>query len=202
VGAAILDGSGQVLRMTPMAEALLAERDGLRLIGQRPHALSTAEDRILQRMIRGALRGSAIAAGEPEAISISRPSGARALGLVIQSVGGPDRLSQRSAPAAALFFRDPERNVEVANNVIRELFDLTPAEAELARRLAEGLSLADAAHVLNIRRNTARAHLRAIFSKSGITRQSELVRVLLNSAAVLGSGAEAVPHADLRVKAA
>ena len=39
-----------------------------------------------------------------------------------------------------------------------------------------------------IRRNTARAHLRAIFSKTGVRRQTELVRILLNSVAPLRVG--------------
>ncbi|MCM2321131.1 MAG: LuxR C-terminal-related transcriptional regulator, partial [Pseudomonas sp.] len=49
-----------------------------------------------------------------------------------------------------------------------------------------GLSLEEAAEVLNIRRNTARAHLRAIFSKTGVRRQTELVRIMLNSVMAVG----------------
>ena len=52
--------------------------------------------------------------------------------------------------------------------------------------LANGLSLEEAAEVLNIRRNTARAHLRSIFSKTGVRRQTELVRIMLNSVVALG----------------
>ena len=37
----------------------------------------------------------------------------------------------------------------------------------------------EAAAELNIRKNTARAHLRSIFSKTGVTRQTMLVRLLL-----------------------
>jgi hypothetical protein len=44
----------------------------------------------------------------------------------------------------------------------------------------------DAAEALNIRRNTARAHLRSIFSKTGVRRQTELVRIFLNSVVMLG----------------
>ncbi|MNU04988.1 hypothetical protein D3C72_2496320 [compost metagenome] len=40
--------------------------------------------------------------------------------------------------------------------------------------------------MLNIRRNTARAHLRAIFSKTGVRRQTELVRIMLNSVMAVG----------------
>ena len=50
-----------------------------------------------------------------------------------------------------------------------------------------GLSLDEAAEKLGIKRNTVRAHLRAIFSKAGVTRQSELVRILLNGVLGLSS---------------
>ncbi|MBI1773973.1 MAG: helix-turn-helix transcriptional regulator [Proteobacteria bacterium] len=195
VGAMILDLNAQLVRATPMAQALLAAEDGIRLIARRPHAASSAQDRELQKMIRAAVgHGSGEPALSGPAISISRPSGLRDLGLVVQAFTTGDRYSPKARPAAAIFIRDPERNVEVANNILRQLFDLTPAEAEVARRLAEGFSLAEAARALNIRRNTARAHLRSIFSKSGITRQPELVRILLNSAAVLGVGRDVAVH--------
>jgi len=37
-----------------------------------------------------------------------------------------------------------------------------------------------------VARNTARAHLRAIFAKTGVGRQSELVQLVLRSVASLG----------------
>ena len=39
----------------------------------------------------------------------------------------------------------------------------------------------EAAEQLNIRKNTARAHLRSIFSKTNVTRQTSLVTLLLSS---------------------
>ena len=47
--------------------------------------------------------------------------------------------------------------------------------------MANGLTLDEAAGELQIRKNTARAHLRSIFSKVGVTSQTALVRVLLNT---------------------
>ena len=49
------------------------------------------------------------------------------------------------------------------------------------------VSLEEAAEALSIRRNTARAHLRSIFSKTGVRRQTELVRIFLNSVVLLGA---------------
>jgi DNA-binding CsgD family transcriptional regulator len=66
---------------------------------------------------------------------------------------------------------------------VQQLFGLTRKEAELALRLAAGRSLAEGARDQDISLNTARAHLRAIFAKTGIDRQSRLVSVLLKSVA-------------------
>jgi DNA-binding CsgD family transcriptional regulator len=55
--------------------------------------------------------------------------------------------------------------------------------------LANGMSLLEAAETMRVRHNTARAHLRAIFEKTGLQRQSSLVRLVLNGVAPMG-------HAD------
>ena len=55
---------------------------------------------------------------------------------------------------------------------IRKLFELTHKEAQLALCLANGRSLQEAAGDLGITLNTARAHLRSTFSKTGIDRQA------------------------------
>ncbi|MNG23881.1 hypothetical protein D3C84_1085400 [compost metagenome] len=52
--------------------------------------------------------------------------------------------------------------------------------------LANGLTLDEASEELGISRNTARAHLRSTFSKTGVTRQTMLVRLILRSVATLG----------------
>ena len=43
----------------------------------------------------------------------------------------------------------------------------------------------EAAQRLNVSRNTARCQIRAIFAKTGVTRQTELLRVLLSGVAPL-----------------
>lgn len=58
------------------------------------------------------------------------------------------------------------------------IIGLTPAEWRLALELREGTSVADAALSLGISVNTARTQVKSIFSKLGISRQSELVRRL------------------------
>ncbi|PSO16457.1 LuxR C-terminal-related transcriptional regulator [Bradyrhizobium sp. MOS003] len=62
--------------------------------------------------------------------------------------------------------------------LISQALDLTPAESRLAALLATGTSIAGAAEHLRISRETARNHLKSIFSKTGIHRQSELVTLV------------------------
>lgn len=193
IGAIILDGRGFVLRTTAAASAVLESRLGLHLINGRPHATNAHQDRELQAVIKEVLAHRLDEALPlPRALSLARPDGTRDIGVVVQAIPSGETATGGRHSAAAIFIRDPEQNAEVENDFLRRLFDLTPSEASVARRLAEGLSLEQTAAALGISRNTARAHLRAIFSKSGITRQTELVRLMLNSAAVLGSGASSV----------
>ena len=83
----------------------------------------------------------------------------------------------------AVFIRDPRHQPAPSHELVRRLFGFTSAEVALALLLTNGLTLDEAAAELNIRKNTARAHLRSIFSKTGVTRQTMLVRLLLNSVA-------------------
>jgi len=65
--------------------------------------------------------------------------------------------------------------------VLRGLFDLTAAEARLARILAAGQSVAEAASQRGISLPTARSQLAQIFRKTGTRQQSELVALLKGS---------------------
>ena len=188
VGVVLIDANRNIVKTSSMAAAHLASRDGLQNQLGRLRALYSNEDRELQDALKEAVAAATAGEASPatRGVSISRSSGQRNLGLVIQPIARPQGAIGSSA-VVAVYIRDPEATTEVENDLVRQLFDLTPAEASLARRLAAGLSLEDAASSLAISRNTARAHLRSIFSKSGITRQTELVRLMLNSAAMLGA---------------
>jgi DNA-binding CsgD family transcriptional regulator len=85
-----------------------------------------------------------------------------------------------------VFISDPEHQESTSQQVLGELFGLTPAEANLAIKLTRGMSLAQLSGEQNISQHTARAQLKAVFAKTGATRQAELVRLVLKSVAILG----------------
>jgi DNA-binding CsgD family transcriptional regulator len=61
---------------------------------------------------------------------------------------------------------------------LKVLFDLTGAEARLSQHLARGLSVEEAAQLLNVKITTARTQLAAIFAKTDTRRQAKLVAIL------------------------
>jgi DNA-binding CsgD family transcriptional regulator len=186
VGTIVLDDTGKVIEQNLIARELLAGSDGLKLVGGRLEASYPSDNRELQQLIRNAF---ARHAGDPltvaSAMSVSRPSGLVSLGVVVEPVPSQEWAEGKGQPAAVVYIRDAAGKSLASTAAAKQLFNLTPAETALAMELANGLSLEEAAEALNIRRNTARAHLRSIFSKTGVRRQTELVRIMLNSVAAL-----------------
>ncbi|MDX9717906.1 MAG: helix-turn-helix transcriptional regulator [Thauera sp.] len=186
VGTIVLDDTGRVLEQNLIASQILMASDGLKIVGGRLEASYPSDNRELQQLIRNAFaRHRSQEVGIAEAMSVSRPSGLVSLGVVVETVPTQEWMEGRGQPAAVVYIRDAAGKSMASSAAAKQLFNLTPAETALAMELANGLSLEEAAEVLNIRRNTARAHLRSIFSKTGVRRQTELVRIMLNSVAAL-----------------
>lgn len=78
---------------------------------------------------------------------------------------------------------DPERRVDVLPERLARILGLTPAEASLAAAVAMERTLKEHAEERRITINTARWTLKRVLAKTGCRRQSELVRLILASAA-------------------
>ncbi len=186
VATIILDEQGRVLNNNALASALLEEADGLKVREQ----FLQVEGRDLNRELQLAL-SSVIRAQRENATAVVRAlrvprSGARAdLGLVVRPVPHSDRGKGQSIPCAAVFVSDPDLKESASQQILGELFGLTPAEANLAILLARGLSLAEVSETQHISPHTARAQLKSVFAKTGASRQAELVRLVLKSVASL-----------------
>lgn len=193
VATIVLDENGAVLQLNEVARELLAQADGLKLVGGRLEATYPSDNRELHKLISEAFTAHQQQRTlSRDALSVSRPSGEVNLGVIAEPMPSLDWAEGKGQPAVVLYVRDAVGKSQVSNAVAKQLFNFTPAETALALELANGLSLEEAAENLNIMRNTARAHLRAIFSKTGVRRQAELVRVMLNSVVALG-GSQLTP---------
>ncbi|MCC6452617.1 MAG: helix-turn-helix transcriptional regulator [Acidobacteria bacterium] len=124
--------------------------------------------------------------GDPDAGAICllrRPSGDRQLQLLASPIG--ETTGNDDDCLTIIFLCDPERSVRVSEAVLRKLYDLTPAEAAVASRLAKGESVEQICDHLTITANTCRTHLKRIYSKTSTSRQGELISLILTSIATI-----------------
>ena len=199
VATIILDEKGRLLNTNAMASALLKDGDGLSLKGKRLHLAGRNADRELQSALTSVI--SAQQAGETsvvKALRVPRPAGRPALGLVIRPVALSEWGEGQVGPCAAVFISDPDQRDSASQQTLAELFSLTPAEANVAILLTRGLSLAEVSEAQNISPHTARAQLKSIFAKTGVSRQAELVRMIAKSVASLGQAPEPANRLGVR----
>ena len=187
VASIILDEQGRLLTTNAVGQALLDQGAGLSLREGRLHIEGREFNKELQQalttIIKAQQRGEISVV---RALRVPRPAGRSDLGLVIRPVPASQWSEGQSSPSAAVFISDPDLQESTSRHILGELFALTPAEANLATLLARGLSLAQVSIAQNISQHTARAQLKSIFAKMGVSRQAELVRLVLKSVASLG----------------
>ena len=187
VATIILDEQSRVLNTNSLARELLAENDGLALTDDRLSLGTRTENERLQEIVGATISAQlADATSMASALRVARPSGHPDLGLVIRPVPASEWAKGQASPCVAIFISDPHHQENASTQMLTELFQLTPAEANLAIKLARGLSLAEVAEQQSVSQHTTRAQLKSIFAKTGATRQAELVRLVLKSVASLG----------------
>lgn len=75
--------------------------------------------------------------------------------------------------------------------VLQGLFDLTPAEARIARGVAERQTVEGMAASFNVSKQTVRDQLKAVFAKTGVARQTDLAALLLGGTLPAGGEQDA-----------
>jgi DNA-binding CsgD family transcriptional regulator len=119
-----------------------------------------------------------ISQDDPTSVRSFPVRGATAL-LVAHVV--PIRLSARdifSRCAAMLILTPVTRPNAPAVELVRSLFDLTPAEAGVARGIAVGQTVENLAAERGTSINTIRAHVRSVLAKTGYNRQADVISLL------------------------
>jgi DNA-binding CsgD family transcriptional regulator len=110
---------------------------------------------------------------------VSYPAEPEPLRIVVSSLATP------GLAVAALFVAPPAQGRQSDAELLRRLFALTRVEAEVAELLCRGHTPEEIARLMRLSLHTIRAHLRAVFTKTGARRQADLVRVVLRGAGAL-----------------
>jgi DNA-binding CsgD family transcriptional regulator len=186
-GLLLLDERRRVVLQNRGADRIARLDDGFRIDAAGPSAEDARENATLQKLIADSMesgaRGQTAATGF---LAISRPSGKQSFAVMVAPLlSAPDRTVARDA-TVAIFVADPEAGRIRDPDVLGAMYSLTHSEAELVRLLAQGMSLEEVADARGVSVNTARSHLKHVFSKTGTSRQGELVRLVLSGVGSMG----------------
>ena len=175
----LLAPDSTVLDLTGPARAMLTCRTVLRLERGRLTCLSARNTARLQKLIaKLALEPNGMGAAS---LALQRGDEAQpALATLTALVGWWPEHDLASANVVLAQIAEPDTCMPIRLRDLQALFGLTPAEARVACATLDGCGLSAVAQRLGIRVTTARTHLQHVFEKTGTTRQSKLVRLLLS----------------------
>jgi DNA-binding CsgD family transcriptional regulator len=175
----LLTRQGYVVHSNARADALVSNGSALSVL----NGVLVATDRRSREALRTMLLESSSSSFKPatanltHALSLPRDDGQKSLQLLASPVPHSHRC--RSGADILLLVTDPERSSTFPDTVLHALYRLTPAETEVANGLLMGYSLGEIASLRRVKLGTLRTQMKSLLSKTGTSRQSELMRLLM-----------------------
>lgn len=169
--ALVLNDQGKVLAANSLIDNIKA------YVSWRAFDRISLKDKSADNLLRDAIAAINLAGGSARSFPV-RDAGAEAM-MVAHVI--PIRLSARDIfvrCAAALVLTPVTLPQAPPVELVQSLFDLTPAEARVARSLASGKTVDDIATDGGISPNTIRTHVRGVLEKTGCNRQADIVALL------------------------
>ena len=200
IGMIITDENARILHLNRTAENLVQQGCGLEIHNRMLSAHARSDAARLRQTISDVVTKARHGRGaRAQAMSLYRSSSTYPLSIMVKPMwcmdsGDPIR---RVGPLANLIVADLERQMEAPADLLGRVFDLTPAESVVLERLVNGLTLQEIADTSGTSRNTVRNQLHVVFEKTGTSRQSELIKLVLSTAVWAHGEATAVAGSRL-----
>ena len=172
-GVALLDAGGYVMFANALLDRFCNDNDGLareRGVLTTARASAPAFSRLVSDVLAGASGGS---------IDVIRPSGRPSYSLLVSPVPRTPSALGAATPRVAIIVGDPALSHGPSELALQQRYGLTRAESRMVTCLMTGATVSGAAAQLGISLNTARTHLKHAMAKTGVSRQADLVRLLL-----------------------
>jgi len=186
-GVVLVDGTGKPIIVNQQAETISRDGGGLCIKANGIWTGSTKTTQALRHLIQQAIEGPKSKAYRGGAMSVKHPSSPLPLSLVVAPVNSVQPVFgfEGEHAAAILFISDPTQAQSISPEILRILYGLTNAEARLAKELAMGNTLEDISDRYQLSKHTVRAQLKSTFRKTGLSRQGEVIRLVLAGPAAL-----------------
>lgn len=174
----LVDHSGRLMHANAAAEALLESDQSLALAHGRLVSHNAGANAVLQAALARAVACGADPGGIEEFIVPRDGRRPLLLNVVPVSPASREKMVPDVRAAAVIFAVDPDARPPLRVDAVVRACGLTPAEGRVLGAIIAGHRLEAVAQRLGVARGTVKTHLERIFSKTGTTRQSELVHLV------------------------
>ncbi len=180
----LVDDAGVISLTNTAGERLLTKHKGLTVLHGRLVAQHSETARRLEQLIDAATASGGAQIGG----AMNIPSPGHRLPLALQVTPIPRALIPSfGLPRTALVcVTDLESEIRSPEAELRALFGLTLAESKVATAIFDGMSMREASEQLGVALNTVRFQLARVYEKTGVTRQAELVKMMMRLSSGLG----------------
>jgi len=176
LGVVLANEDSRILHANRAAEEMMRDDGPLRGRGGVLRAEGGAASLEIRSAIKQAARNESGIGKTGLAVRLTEEDEAPVVAHVLPLAGGEVRSRLEPAAVAAVFV-NPKVDDAASAQAVATTFGLTPAETRVLNRILTGSTVAEAAADLGVAPTTARTHLDAIFAKTGVSRQSELIRL-------------------------
>jgi DNA-binding CsgD family transcriptional regulator/PAS domain-containing protein len=178
-GMFLVEEDGRIVHANAAGIAMLNAADFLRSNGGRLSAADADTDQALRETFLAASRGDTHVGANGIAHAMMSRSGDRYVAHVLPLASDARRRATPSSAAAALFVQKAELGKVAAPEAMAKTYKLTPTELRVLLATAEvNGGTPEMADALGIAETTVKFHLRRLFSKTGVNRQADLVKIV------------------------
>ena len=178
----LTDARGAIVFMNRSAEAMLNAGACIRSSHNIVRAARASTSRELSEALKLATHGDASLEKKRITVRLSEDDASPVVAHVLRLARSDFQSGEEASAVAAIFVRDGDDKHDDAE-LLTTIYELSAAESRLLACLLAGRDLSEAASELGIALSTVRTHLKVIFRKTGVNRQSELIRLALQLSA-------------------
>lgn len=171
----------RVIAMNRAAQTILDQKDGLIVRHTRLQAERLGESTLLANLLAHATpRSESMHLGCASGMVVSRKR--RPPLQVLVAPAGKLPVTVEYPVTAIVFVNDPEQRPRPPREVLSSLFGLTRAESRVALLLTDGHSMREIAEMIGVKASTLKSQLSSIYRKTNTSRQSDLMRLMMQLA--------------------
>jgi DNA-binding CsgD family transcriptional regulator len=178
VGVALVTATRRVVFTNGIADRLLAAGDGITAIRGRLMASAHVQDRLDAALAAATGFGRNLRGRTASVLAVARSAAAAPLSVSVAPLDEREQPFFIVEPLALVVIGAPELSSPVTEETLRACYDFTPAEARMVAALCAGETLSSYAALSRTSLNTVKTHLKAVFEKTGESRQADLVRAI------------------------